>query len=49
MGGSGSAKTNALLNLIKQQDDNDYIINGKLFLHVKDPCEARDQYLIKKT
>ena len=40
-GGSRSGKTNALLNLIKDQPDID-----KIYLYAKDPCEAKYQYLI---
>ena len=47
VGGSGSEKTSALLNLIKQQDDDYRII--EFYLYVKDPYEAKYQYLIKKT
>ena len=36
IGSSGSGKTNALLNLIKQQDDDDYSIIDKMYLYVKD-------------
>ena len=39
--GSGSGKTNALLNLIKEQPDID-----KIYLYEKDPYEAKYQYLI---
>ena len=42
-GGSGSGKTNVLLNLIENQLDID-----KTYLHAKDPCEAKYQYLINK-
>ena len=42
-GGSGSGKTNALLNLIKQQDDV-----GKIYFHAKDLSEAKYEFLIKK-
>ena len=42
-GGSGSGKTNALLNLINNQPDID-----KIYLYAKDPYEAKYQYLIKK-
>ena len=42
-GGSGSGKTNALLNLISNQLDID-----KIFLYAKDPYEAKYQYLINK-
>ena len=41
--GSRSGKTNALLNLIKEQDDID-----KIYLHVKDLSESRYEFLIKK-
>ena len=41
--GSGSGKTNALLNLIENQPDID-----KIYLHAKDPYEAKYQYLINK-
>ena len=47
MGGFGSGKTNLLLNLTKQQDDDDRITD-KICLYVKDPYEAKYQYLIKK-
>ena len=40
---SGSGKTNALLNLIVNQPDID-----KIYLYVKDPYEAKYQYLINK-
>ena len=43
IGGSGSGKTNALLNLINNQPDVD-----KIYLYAKDPYEAKYQYLIKK-
>ena len=43
VGGSGSGKTNALLNLINNQRDID-----KTYLYVKDPYEAKYQYLINK-
>ena len=46
---SGSGKTNTLINLIKQQNDNDYNIIDKIYLYVKDPNEAKYQYLIKDT
>ena len=42
-GGSGSGKTNALLNLIKEQYDID-----KIYLHAKDLSETKYEYLIKK-
>ena len=41
--GSGSRKTNALLNLINQQPD---IV--KILLYAKDPYEAKYQLLINK-
>ena len=43
IGGSGSGKTNALLNLINNQLDID-----KIYLYAKDPYEAKYQYLITK-
>ena len=43
IGGSGSGKTNALLNLMNNQPD----IN-KIFLYAKDPYEAKYQFLIHK-
>ena len=43
IGGSGSGKTNALLNLINNQPDID-----KIYLYAKDPYEAKYQYLINK-
>ena len=45
--GSGSRKTNILLNLIKRQDDDDYSIIYKIYLYVKHPNQARYQYFIK--
>ena len=43
IGGSGSGKTNALLNLMNNQLDN-----NKIYLYAKDPFEAKYQYLISK-
>ena len=43
IGGSGSGKTNALLNLINNQPDID-----KKYLYAKDPYETKYQYLINK-
>ena len=43
IGGSGSGKTNALLNLIKEQDDID-----KMYLYAKDLSEPKYEFLIKK-
>ena len=43
IGVSGSGKTNALLNLIKNQPDID-----KIALYAKDPYQAKYQFLIKK-
>ena len=42
-GGSTTGKTNALLNLINNRPDND-----KTYLHVKNPYEAKYQFLIDK-
>ena len=45
IGGSRSGKTNALLNLIdNQQPDTD-----KIYLYAKDPYESKYQYFINKT
>ena len=41
--GSGSEKTNVLLNLIENQPDID-----KIYLYAKDPYESKYQYLINK-
>ena len=43
IGGSWSGKTNILLSLIENQPDID-----KIYLYVKDPYEAKYQYLINK-
>ena len=43
IGGSGSGKNNALLNLINNQPDI-----HKIYLHAKDPYEAKYQLLINK-
>ena len=43
IGGSGSGKTNALLNLINNQPDID-----KIYLYAKDPYEKKFQYLFNK-
>ena len=43
IGGSGGGKTNALLNLINEQEDID-----KIYLYVKDPYEPKYKYLIAK-
>ena len=43
VGGSGSGKTIALLNLISNQSDID-----KIYSYAKDPYEAKYQYLINK-
>ena len=42
IGGSGSGKTNALLNLINEQNDID-----KIYLYGKDLSEPKYEYLIK--
>ena len=46
IGGSGSGKTNALLNLIKEQDYHDVI--DKIYLYARDLSEPKYEYLIKK-
>ena len=43
IGGSGSGKTNTLLNLIKGQDDTD-----KIDLYAKDLSKPMYEFLIKK-
>ena len=43
IGGSGSGKRNALLNLIKEQVDID-----KIYLYTKDLSEPKYEFLIKK-
>ena len=43
IGGSGSGKTNTLLNLINEQKDID-----KIYLYAKDLSESKCEYLIKK-
>ena len=45
IGPSGSDKTNALLNII-QQDNNNFI--GNIYLYAKDLSEPEYQFLIKK-
>ena len=43
IGGSGSRKTDLLLNLIENQPEID-----KMYLYAKDPYKAKYQYLINK-
>ena len=43
IGGSGSGKTNLLLNLIENQADID-----KIYLYAKDPYESKYQCLVNK-
>ena len=43
LGGLGSGKTNALLNLINKQPDTDNI-----YLYAKDPYEPKYKFLINK-
>ena len=43
IGGSGSGKTNALLNLINEQNDID-----KIYLYAKDLSEPKYEFLMKK-
>ena len=43
IGGSGSGKTNALLNFINNEPDID-----KIYLYCKDPYDAKHQFLINK-
>ena len=44
IGGSGSGKTNALLNVTNNQPDID-----KIYLYAKGPHESKYQYLVKKS
>ena len=44
IGGSGSVKTNALINLINEQNDID-----KMYLYARDLSEPKYEYLIKKS
>ena len=43
IGGSGSGKRNALLQLIKEQDNTD-----KIYFHARDLSKPKYEYLIKK-
>ena len=43
IGGSGSEKINALINLIRGQNDI-----GKIYLYARDMSEPKYEYLIKK-
>ena len=43
IGGSGSGKTNLLLNLIESQPDI-----GKIYLYAKDPYESKYQLIKEK-
>ena len=43
IGGCGSGKTNALLNLLNNQP-----VIDKIYLYTKDPYETKYQYLINK-
>ena len=45
IGNSGSGKTNALLNLIKEQDTDNLI--DKIYLYAKNLSEPKYQFLIK--
>ena len=46
IGGSGLGKTNALLNLIKEQEINS--LNDKIYLYAKDLSEPKYQFLVRK-
>ena len=43
IGGSGTGKTNTLLNLMNEQNDTD-----KIYLYAKDLSEPKYEFLIKK-
>ena len=45
IGGCGSGKTNTLLNLIKDEDNDSFI--EKICLYAKDLNEPKHQFLIK--
>ena len=45
-GGSGSGKTNALLNLTKEKDSDNLIV--MIYLYAKDLNDPKHQFLIKK-
>ena len=45
-GGSGSGKTNVLLNLIKEQHSESLI--DKIYLYAKELSEPKRQFLIKR-
>ena len=47
IGGSGSGKTNTLLNLIREQQQSGSIID-KIYLYAKDLSEPKYEFLIKK-
>ena len=46
IGPSGSGNTNALLNLIKEQDNYNFI--DKIYLYAKDLSDPKYQFIIKK-
>ena len=46
IGGSGSGKTNASVNLIKWQDDDNLI--GKIYLYAKDLNKPKYQFWVTK-
>ena len=46
IGGSGSGKTNALLNSIKNQDSDNLI--DKIYFYAEDLSKRKYQFLIKK-
>ena len=46
IGASGSGKTNALINLINEQDKHEFI--DKIYLYARDLNEPKYQFLIKK-
>ena len=43
IGGSGSGKTNALINLVNEQNDTD-----KFYLYARDLSKSKYEYLIKR-
>ena len=47
IGGSGSTKTNALLNMIKQEDHNDYSVTDNIYLDITIRMKQNISILLK--
>ena len=39
--GTGSGITKTLLNLVKQENDDDYLISDKIYFYFKEPNETK--------